>query len=292
MLTNSSSQPPSSGHNINRPSRNEIIIKHTDGWGSLDLGSIWEYRQLLFLFTWRELKGRYRYMAFGPLWIVLVPLINMVIFSAIFGNLANISSDGLPYPLFAYVALLPWQVFSVSINQSTSSLVKRKEIISKVYFPRLIVPISSVVPALVDFALSFGIMLGMMYYYGFIPSITILMLPVYLLLAVMTGLVFGMWLSCLAVKYRDVSIGITYFVQTLMFATPVVYPLSEITSSWRILYLLNPMTHVVEGFRWALLDKGRAPDLLLVVMIVVIFILLIPAVYYFRHTERSIIDLA
>ena len=275
-----------------RSTKEMTVIQHTVGWGSLDLRSVWEYRQLLYLFTWREIKGKYRQMAFGPLWIILMPLLNMVVFSVIFGRLAKMPSDGLPYPIFSYIGLLPWQLFSTAVSQSTNSLVVHKGMMSKVYFPRLISPLSTSLSALVDFVMSFGIMLGMMYFYGFMPTTAILVLPIYLLLIIVTSLVVGMCLAALAVKFHDVSFGVRFLVQIWFYATPIVYPLSVVPEKWRILYYLNPMTCVIEGFRWALLGKGQGPGLALVVTIIVVFALLIPAAFYFRRTERSIVDLA
>jgi lipopolysaccharide transport system permease protein len=267
-----------------------LIIRPTAGWGSLGLRDIWEFRELLYLLTSREIKGRYRQMAFGPLWMIVAPLIQMVIFSLLFGRVFQLPSDGVPYPIFTYVALLPWTMFAGAARNSAGSLVSQQQLIAKVYFPRLIIPLSQVISALVDFFMSFIILIGMMLFYRIIPDWRVLALPGYLLLAVATALAVGLWLATLSVKFRDVLIILGFIITAWQYATPVAYSASLIPAQWQWLYQLNPMTVVVEGFRWALLGTGRGPiptDLLVATVVV---LLMITGAYYFRRTERTIVD--
>jgi lipopolysaccharide transport system permease protein len=268
----------------------DLVIRPTKGWGSLGLRDIWEFRELLYLLTWREVKGRYRQMAFGPLWMIMAPLIQMVIFSLLFGVLFQLPSDGVPYPIFTYVALLPWMLFANSARNAAGSLVSQQQLIAKVYFPRLIIPLSQAISALVDFAFSFVILLGMMLVYRIVPSWQMLALPAYLLLALVTALAVGLWLATISVKFRDVLIVLGFVISAWQYATPVAYSASLVPAQWLWLYNLNPMTVVVEGFRWALLGTGRAPiptDLLVAGVMV---LLMITGAYYFRRTERTIVD--
>ena len=266
------------------------IIQPTRGWGSLGLRDIWDFRELLYLLTWREVKGGYRQMAFGPLWMIVSPLIQMVIFSMLFGVVFKLPSDGVPYPVFTYVALLPWLLFASAARSAAGSLVSQQQLIAKVYFPRLIIPVSQVVSALVDFATSFVILLGMMLVYRIVPGWRVLVLPAYLLLAIVTALAVGLWLATVAVKFRDVLIVLGFVISAAQYATPVAYSASLIPAKWQWLYNLNPMTVVVEGFRWSLLGTGRGPmpaDLLVAGTMV---LLMITGAYYFRRTERTIVD--
>jgi lipopolysaccharide transport system permease protein len=274
------------------PAKPVTTIQPTPGWSSLALHELWQYRELLWILTWRDIKGRYRQMALGPLWIILIPLVNMVIFSLIFGKLAKLPSDELPYPIFTYTALLPWTYFSNAASGSVGSLLRSMSLISKVYFPRLIVPISAVLSGLVDLAISFLVLLGMMAYYGFTPSLAVLLLPLYVLLAAATALSVGLWNTNLAVRFRDLQFAATYGLQVWMYATPVAYSASLIPERWRILYQLNPMYWVVEGFRWSLLGKGQAPQFLMLVPVGFVILLLISGSFVFRRTERTIVDLA
>jgi lipopolysaccharide transport system permease protein len=268
-----------------------LVIQPTRGWSSLALHELWEYRELLWFLTWRDIKGRYRQMALGPLWIIIKPLVNMVIFSVIFGTLAKLPSEGVPYPIFTYTALLPWGYFSSAAGASVDSLVSRMGMISKVYFPRLIVPISAVLSGLVDLAISFLILLGMMPYYGFAPSLAALILPLYVLLATATALAVGLWSAALAVRFRDLSFAVGYGLQAWMYATPVAYTASLIPERWQLLYQLNPMYWVIEGFRWSLLGKGQAPQPLMLLPVGFVVLLLISGAFIFRRTERTIVDL-
>ncbi len=269
-----------------------LVIKPTSGWSSLALREVWEYRELAYYMLTREIRGRYRQMALGPLWIVIGPLLAIAMNSIIFGTLANLPSDGIPYPLFNFAGLLPWNFFMAALNASANSLLNSRGLISKVYFPRLIIPIVGVLSNLVDFAISFTIFLGMMLLYGYTPGWGIILVPVMLLVAALTGMAVGLWVSSWIVHYRDVSTLLGYFTRFWMYATPIVYAASVIPERWRPLYRLNPMTGVVEGFRWALLGQGRAPDEYFVSAALLVLPVLISGLYYFRRTERNIIDIA
>jgi lipopolysaccharide transport system permease protein len=268
-----------------------LDIKPTRGWGSLDLHEIWQYRELLWLFTWRNIKGSHRQKALGPLWIILQPLFNMVIFSLIFGYVAKLPSDGIPYPIFTYTALLPWTYFSTSAQGAVNSLVGQMGVISKVYFPRLVVPLAAIIGGLINFVISFVILLGMMVFYGIAPRWAILTLPFYLLLAMATALTVGLWNATLAVRFRDVQDISSYILRVWMYATPVAYSASLIPERWQLLYQLNPMYWVVEGFRWALLGTGQPPQPLMLVPTGFVLLLLIIGAFVFRRTERTIVDL-
>lgn len=267
-----------------------VLIQSTSGWSSLGLEDVWKYRELLYFLLWREVKGRYRQMAFGPLWIILTPLINMVIFSVLFGKLAGLPSEGIPYPIFTYVALLPWQFFSDATRRSSGSLVTQQQVISKVYFPRLVIPISTMLSCLVDFMASFIVLAGMMIFYRVHLTWAVLSLPLFLLLAGAAALGVGFWLAGLAVKYHDVSLGVGFGIDVWRYITPVVYSVTIIPEKWRLLYRLNPMTSVIEGFRWALLGTGQAPDWITAITVGMVLLLLFTGAYYFRRTERTIVD--
>ena len=267
-----------------------IVIRPSRGWASLQLRAVWEYRELLYFLLWREVKGRYRQMAFGPLWIIIQPLVNMVIFSFIFGQLAKLPSEGVPYPIFTYVALLPWQFFANGTRNSAQSLLSQQHVIAKVYFPRLVIPISSVLSAFVDFLASFVILIGMLIFYRVTPGWQVLTLPVFLLLAAATALGIGLWLAGLAVKFHDVAIGLGFAITVWQYLTPVAYSTSLIPERWQTLYRLNPMAGVVDGFRWALLGIGHAPDWTAALSAVLVLTLLVTGAFYFRRTERTIVD--
>ena len=269
-----------------------FTIEPTTGWGRLGLREIWEYRDLLYFLLWRDVKGRYKQMALGPLWIVIHPLLNMVIFSLVFGVVAKLPSNGVPYPIFTYTAILPWTFFSSAVMGATHSLLSNSHLITKVYFPRLIVPIVSVLAGLIDFSISFLILLGMMVYYGYLPGWRIFALPFFLLLAAAIGLGVGLWAATWVMHYRDVAQLVSYLVRGWMYVTPVVYSMSIIPERWQPLYRLNPMTNVIEGFRWALLGAGTPPDKFLLFSMMLTIPLLIGGAYYFRRTERTIVDIA
>ncbi len=265
-------------------------IEPPKGWASIGLRELWEYRELLYFLTWRDVKVRYKQTALGAAWAVIQPFFMMVVFSLFFGKLAGIPSDGIPYPVFAFCGLLPWQLFAHSLTESSNSLVANERLITKVYFPRLVVPIAAVLGGLVDFAIAFVILLLMMIYFGIVPGWQIVTLPGFILLAVMTALSVGLWLSALNVKYRDVRYTINFMIQFWLFATPVAYPSSLIPEQWRWLYGLNPMAGVVEGFRWALLGKTDPPGALLAVSVTVVILLLVGGLYYFRRMEQEFAD--
>jgi lipopolysaccharide transport system permease protein len=266
-------------------------IEPERGWSPINLQELLYYQDLIYLLVWREIKGRYRQMALGPLWIVIQPLMSIAIFSVVFGHFAQIPSDGIPYPIFAYTALLPWQLFATAMSKSASSLVANMNIISKVYFPRMVVPIASVFTGVVDFGISFSILLIMMLFFRTYPTLAIVLLPLYILLAIAIALGVGLWLASLSVRFRDVSFAITYLVQLWFYATPVVYSSSLVPDRWLLLYRLNPMTEVIEGFRWVLLNRGHAPDFLSGVVVLEVLLLVMTGAIVFRRTEGSIVDL-
>lgn len=276
---------------MSQPAPSTIHIRARRGWTYLGLGELWEFKDLLYFLIWREIKGRYRQMALGPLWIILKPFITMVVLSLVFGKLAKLPSDGLPYPVFSYTALLPWTMFTVAVSKSATSLVSNMGIISKVYFPRLVVPVSGACAGVVDFAMSFLILLAMMAAYGFYPTWRMLALPGFLALALAAALAAGLWLATLAVKFRDVSFAIDHLLQVAMYATPVVYPSSMVPEPYRSFYLLNPMAVVIEGFRWALLGEGQPFAWPAVVSCCLVVLLMISGAFVFRRTERNVVDL-
>jgi lipopolysaccharide transport system permease protein len=267
-----------------------IIIQPGGGLFHLDLKAIWQYRELLYFLIWRDVKVRYKQTAIGAGWAIFQPLMTMIIFTVIFGNFAKIPSDDLPYPIFAYTALLPWNNFAQAISRSGVSLVGNANLISKVYFPRLIIPLSAAVAPLVDFAVSFVILLAMMAWFGIAPTSDVLALPLFLLLALATALAVGLWLSALDVRYRDVGYTIPFLVQIWMYASPVAYPVSLVPERWRLLYSLNPMAGVIEGFRWALLGKGHPDFGVMMASAVVVMALLLGGIVYFRQMERTFAD--
>ncbi len=266
-------------------------IKPSRGWGNLDLHEIWQARELAWFMATRDIRGRYRQMALGPVWIVLKPLINMVIFSAIFGGLAKLPSEGVPYPIFTYTALLPWTFFATATDTATGSLVSRLNIISKVYFPRLLIPISAVLSGLIDLFFSFLVLTGMLLAYGFRPSLSWLALPLYVLLAAATALAVGLWGATIAVRFRDTKYAITYGLQVWMYASPVAYTADLIPERWQLLYQLNPLYWAVEGFRWAILGLGQPGSPMMAIPVAVVVLLLVSGAFVFRRTERSIVDL-
>jgi lipopolysaccharide transport system permease protein len=267
-----------------------IVIEPSRGFFDLDLASVWRYRELLYFLVWRDVKVRYKQTALGVAWAVLQPLLTMLIFTLLFGRVAKIPSDGLPYPLFAFSALLPWTYFSQAIARCSVNLVANAHLISKVYFPRLVLPLASVVMPIVDFALSFVILAIMMVYYGVAPTWGVVALPLFLALALLTALAAGLWLSAFNVRYRDVGHIIPFLVQVWMYASPVAYPLSVVPERFRLLYSLNPMVGVIEGFRWALLGK-ESPDLVAIsASVVVVLALLVGGVLYFKRVEDTFAD--
>lgn len=255
----------------------------------VNLQEIWEYRELLVSFTVRDIKIRYKQTALGFLWAIIQPLFMMIIFTIFFGKLAKIPSDGIPYPLFVLAALLPWTLFAEGITRSTSSMISNANIMTKVYFPRLIMPVSGILSPLMDFGVSFILLLLMMTFFGFIPSINIIFLPLFVLLALATSLGIGLWLSALNVKFRDFQYTIPFMIQLGLFASPVVYPASLVPESVRFLYGINPMAGVIEGFRWTLLGS-EMPGSLILVSTCVVIIILIAGAFYFRRMEQYYAD--
>lgn len=267
-----------------------VIIQPRKGFFDFDLQAIWHYRELLYILVWRDVKIRYKQTAIGAAWAILQPLLMMVIFTVVFRKFANVPSDGLPYPIFAYTALLPWQYFAQAISRSTVSLVATPDMISKVYFPRLIVPIAASLGPIVDFAIAFVILLGMMVWYGIAPTAGVLLLPGFIGLALLTVLSVSLFCSALNVKYRDVGHAIPFLVQVWMYASPVAYSVSVVPEQWRLLYSLNPMVGVIEGFRWALLDKSSPDVIAIAVSTAVMLLLLLGGLIYFRQMERTFAD--
>jgi len=267
-----------------------VVIEPGKGLFHLDLQAVWQYRELLYFLIWRDVKVRHKQTVIGVGWAILQPFMTMVIFTAVFGKLMNVPSDGLPYPIFAYTALLPWTYFSQAISRSGASLVGNAHLISKVYFPRVIVPTSSAVAPLLDFAIAFVMLVGMMVWYGITPTWGILILPLILLLALATALAVGLWLSALNVRYRDVGHIIPFLVQFWMFASPVAYPLSLVPDKWRLLYSLNPMVGVIEGCRWALLGQASLDFGALAASAVIVTALLIGGIVCFEQMEQTFAD--
>jgi lipopolysaccharide transport system permease protein len=267
-----------------------ICIERSRGWFSLGLGELWAYRELLFFLVWRDIKVRYKQTAIGAAWAVLQPLMTMIVFTVLFKKIANVPSDGLPYPIFAYTALLPWNLFAGALTRSTTSLVGHSNLISKVYFPRLIVPLSATMSGLVDFAIAFVILIGMMGWYGIAPTWGVVWLPLFMLLALSAAFSVGLWLSALNVKYRDVGHAIPFFIQMFLFASPVAYSAKMIPDSWRLLYSLNPMVGVIEAFRWALLGKDQPDFTIVAISTAMVFVLLLAGLVFFKRTERTFAD--
>lgn len=254
------------------------------------MSELWAYRELVFFLTWRDIKVRYKQTAIGVVWAVLQPLAMMLVFSLFFGKLAKIPSEGVPYPVFAFAALLPWLLFSRAITDSSNSLVADQRLITRVYFPRIIVPTASIVGAAVDFGIALILFLGIMLFYGVTPSANIVFFPFFLLLMMITALGVGYWLSALNIEYRDVAYALPFLAQIWMFLSPVVYPSSMVPEKYRILYGLNPMAGVVEGFRWSFLGVGPGPSPLLAASTLISLILFFTGIMWFRGREGSFAD--
>lgn len=270
--------------------RSKTRIQPSSGWSSLKLRESWEFRELLYFLTWRDIKVRYKQTVLGASWAILQPFLTMVVFSLFFGRLAGVPSEGVPYPIFSFAALVPWAFFANGSNQAANSMVGSANLIKKVYFPRLIVPVATVMSGLVDFTLAFFVLLLMMVFYRIVPTAQIIWLPLFLLLAIVTTLGVGYWLSAMNVQFRDVRYAVPFLIQLWLFITPVAYPSSLLDEPWRTLYGLNPMAGVVEGFRWALLgtEAGSLPMVLLSSLVSII--LLISGTYYFKRMERTFAD--
>lgn len=268
-----------------------VHIRPSKGWVSLRLNELFEYRELLYFLVWRDIKVRYKQTALGASWAVIQPFFTMVVFSLFFGRLAKMPSDGVPYPIFSFAALVPWTFFATSLTNSSNSLVGSANLIKKVYFPRLAIPIATVLSGLVDFAIAFGMLIGMMIWYGVHPSRAVLWLPLFLLLALVTSLGVGLWLSAMNVQFRDVKYVVPFLTQFWLFATPVAYPSSLLAGKWRAIYALNPMVGVVEGFRWSLLGTKTNPTSLIAVSSAAAALILVSGAFYFRRMERTFADI-
>lgn len=267
-----------------------LVLRPKKGWQQLGLKDLWQYRELLYFLCWRDIKVRYKQTALGVAWAIVQPLMTMVLFSLFFGRLAKMPSDGVPYPLFVFTALVPWMFFSNGITQSAGSLVENANLLKKVYFPRLAVPVASIIAGVVDFFCSFVVLVALMIYYGVVPSVSILTLPLFLALACIASLGIGLWLSALNVQFRDVRYVIPFLTQLWLFATPIAYPSSLLSEPLRTLYGLNPMVGVVEGFRWALLGTETSPGPMLLVSSLASVIVLVTGAFYFRRMEVTFSD--
>ena len=285
---NSKSDPHAASANT---ARTILHIRPSKGWVSIKLDELWQYRELLYFLVWRDIKVRYKQTTLGATWAIIQPVFTMIVFSLFFGKLGKIPSDGIPYPIFSFTALVPWTFFSTGLTQASNSLVGSSSLITKVYFPRLIIPVATVLAGVVDFVLAFLILLGMMFYYGIHPGINIVWLPLFLLLSFVTALGVGLWLSALNVQYRDVRYIVPFITQLWLFGTPIAYPSSLLPQPWRTLYGLNPMAGVVEGFRWALLHTSYAPSPIIAASSLAALIILVGGAFYFRRTEKNFADL-
>jgi lipopolysaccharide transport system permease protein len=275
------------------PGRDDVIlIAPASGWASLGLHDLWDYRELLYFLTWRELQGTYRQTALGmATWIFLRPVLNVAVLTFVFGRIVKIPTEGIPYPLFALAALLPWGFFANAVHRASRSLVDNMHIISKVHFPRMVIPIAGALSGLVDFAGSMVVLLALLPIYRMPLRWQALAIPLFLLIALLFSLAVGLWLATLSVKYRDVSFAVTFLLQAYMYASPVVYPVSMVPQRFQFLYRLNPMTGVIEGFRWALLGSGPVPVTGILISLVFVIAALISGAFVFRRTERTAVDL-
>lgn len=273
-------------------SNDEIIVRiePSKGWVSLKLNELWAYRELLYFLIWRDVKVRYKQTVLGGAWAVIQPFFTMVVFSLFFGRLARMPSDGIPYPIFSYAALVPWTFFVNGLNQASNSLIGSANLIKKVYFPRLAIPIATVLAGVVDFILSFIMLIGLMFYFGLTPTINVFWLPLFLLLALVTSLGASLWFSALNVEFRDVRHIMPFLTQLWMFSTPIAYPSNLLSEPWRTIYGINPMVGVVEGFRWALLGTQTAPGFISIVSSFVACLLLLSGALYFRRMEKTFAD--
>ncbi len=259
------------------------------GWVAINFAELWQYRELLFFQGLRDIKVRYKQTALGAAWAILQPVLTMVVFSIFFGSLAGVPSDGIPYPIFAFCALVPWQLFAYALTHSSNSLVENGQVLTKVYFPRVILPLASVLAGLIDFVIACLVLAGMMLYYSIVPGWAVLTVPFFTLLALGAALSVGLWLSALNVKYRDVRYAIPFLAQLWLFVTPVAYSSSLVPENWQAIYGVNPMAGVVDGFRWALLGK-TPPGSMLIVSVTVTALLLVGGLFYFRRMEKNFAD--
>ena len=268
----------------------DIIISPSKRWVPLNLHELRDYHELLYFLIWRNIKVRYKQTVLGGAWAIIQPFFTMIVFSIFFVRLAGISSEGVPYPIFAYTALVPWTFFASALTQASNSLLEHERMITKIYFPRLLLPVSAVLSGLLDFAISFSILIGMIIWYGLTPTMGLLFLPLFILTATLTALGVGLWLSALNVQYRDVRYVIPFLVQFWLFVTPIAYSSNLVPEKWQALYGLNPMTGVVEGFRWALLGISYVSIELVLASLLTMFVVLISGLYYFRRMEETFAD--
>ena len=269
-----------------------IYIKPTTGLAALNLRDLWTYRELVYFMVWRDVRVRYKQTMLGAAWAIIQPVLTMLVFTFIFGRVAKLPTDSnIPYPIFSYVALLPWGLFVTALNQASRSLTSNNNMITKIYFPRLVLPLASVLSGLVDFVIAFVILIGMMIYYGIIPSLNALWaLPLFLLLAIITALGVALWLAALNVQYRDVNYALPFMTQFWLFLTPVAYSAALISEKWQLVYSLNPMAGVVNGFRWALLGTDTGPGPEMAISVVISLLILIGGLFYFRNMEKTFAD--
>ncbi len=268
-----------------------IRIEPSSGWSPLNLRDLIEYRDLLYFFAWRDIKIRYKQTVLGASWAIIQPFFTMVVFSIFFGRLAQVPSDDLPYPIFSYAALVPWSFFANAVTQGSNTLVSGREMVKKIYFPRITLPIATVLSSVIDFLLAFIVLIGMMFFYGLFPTKNVVWLPFFLLLALITSLGVALWLSAMNVQFRDVRHATPFLVQAWLFSTPIAYSSSMLDGVWRTLYGLNPMAGVVEGFRWALLGTSSAPGPMIIVSAIAAIAILVSGAFYFRRMERTFADI-
>jgi lipopolysaccharide transport system permease protein len=267
-----------------------VYIKPSTGWTALNLRDLWVYRELVYFLSWRDIKVRYKQTLLGIAWVVIQPLLTMLLFTFLFGRVAKMPSDGIPYPIFSYAGLLPWGLFSAALNAASRSLTANHNMITKIYFPRLVLPLASVLAGLVDFAIAFIILFGLMFYYQITPTVAVWTLPFFLLLTVVTALGVALWLSAVNVRYRDVGYALPFLTQFWFFVTPIAYSSKVVSEKWLLVYSLNPMAGVVNGFRWALLGTQTGPDAALAVSIGIAILVLVTGLFYFRGMERTFAD--
>ena len=267
------------------------VIRPPRGWIPINLRELWAYRELLYFFTWRDVKVRYKQTLFGFAWAIIQPLFMMIVFSLFFGKLAKVPSENIPYPLFSFAAVLPWTLFAEGLTRSSNSLVQDANLLQKVYFPRLLMPIAGILSPLVDFAIAFVVLIGLMLYYGYYPSVMMFLILPFLFLELLLAIGIGMWLSAINVEYRDVRYAIPFLIQLGLFASPVVYPVTFVPERFQAVYgLLNPMAGILEGFRWAVLGT-KPPSYLLIASVAIILVILVSGAFYFRRREKAFADI-
>jgi len=266
------------------------VIRPSRGWSAINFRDLWNHRELLYFLIWSDLKLRYKQTSLGAVWAVLQPFLTMIVYSIFLGRLARVPSDGIAYPVFVYTALVPWTFFSNALTTSSLSLIRHERVITKIYFPRLIIPISAIAAGLVDFGIAFVLLVGIVLFYGIVPTTAVVLLPLFMLLAAVTALAVSLWLSALNVQYRDVRYTVPFLTQVWMFMTPIIYPSSLVPERWHVLYGLNPMAGVVEGFRWSLLGQDNPSFSILLVSTAMTLLILIGGLYYFRRMEQTFAD--